>query len=95
MLTFILSRQLRDIFTFHPDTGCHTHELLDCPCDRGDAGNDDNGFDTEEEEAEMAETERRMLKGFVTAASLSSEDIGAVDKSVSEPRCPARRKLTP
>ena len=44
----------------------------------------DNGFDTEEEEAEMVETERRMLKGFVTAASLSSEDIGAVDKSVSE-----------
>ena len=32
----------------------------------------------------MAETERRMSKGFVTAASLSSEDIDAVDKSVSE-----------
>jgi hypothetical protein len=32
----------------------------------------------------MMETERRMLKGFVTAGSLSSEDIGAVDKSVSE-----------
>lgn len=27
-----------------------------------------------------------MLKGFVTAASLSSEDIDAMDKSVSNPR---------
>jgi len=29
----------------------------------------------------MMETEQRMLKGFVTAASLSSEDIDATDKS--------------
>lgn len=45
----------------------------------------------------MAETERRMLKGFVTAASLSSEDIDAVDKSVSEPCCsgPGKKELTP
>lgn len=34
---------------------------------------------------EMAETERRMLKGFVAASNLSSEDMGATDKSVSEP----------
>lgn len=32
----------------------------------------------------MMEAESRMLKGFVTAASLSSEDIEAMDKSVSE-----------
>ena len=37
----------------------------------------------------MVETERRMLKGFVTAASVSSEDIDAVDKSVSELWCAA------
>jgi hypothetical protein len=30
----------------------------------------------------MMETEQRMLKGFVTAATLSSEDIDAMDKSV-------------
>ena len=40
-----------------------------------------------------------MVKGFVTAASLSSEDIGAVDKSVSELWCsalgPVRKRLTP
>jgi len=47
----------------------------------------------------MVETERRMLKGFVTAASLSSEDIDAMDKSVSELWCsvlgPVRKELTP
>ncbi|KAF9653003.1 hypothetical protein BDM02DRAFT_3266009 [Thelephora ganbajun] len=76
------TQDLRDIFTFHPHTGCHTHELLDCPCVKGDTGEDDSGLDTEEEEAEMMEAERRMLKGFVTAASLSSEDyVDAVDKS--------------
>lgn len=32
----------------------------------------------------MMEMEQRMLKGFVTAASLSSEDIDAVDRSVRE-----------
>ena len=37
----------------------------------------------------MMETEQRMLKGFVTAGSLSSEDIDAVDKSVSGLRCSA------
>jgi len=30
-----------------------------------------------------------MLKGFVTAKSLSSEDIGEMDKSVSELCCSA------
>jgi DNA repair and recombination protein RAD54B len=88
-VTLLFPQQLRDIFTFHPNTGCHTHELLDCPCVKGDASGDDSGFDTEEEEAQMVETERRMLKGFVTAGSLSSEDIGAVDKSVSELWCSA------
>jgi DNA repair and recombination protein RAD54B len=78
----IIPQQLRDIFTFHPNTGCHTHELLDCPCARGGAGDCDTGFDTVEEEAEMMEIEQRMLKGFVTAASLSSEDTDAVDRSV-------------
>ena len=47
----------------------------------------------------MKETERRMLKGFVTAASLSSEDIDAVDKSVSGLWCsvsdPGGKELTP
>ena len=47
----------------------------------------------------MMETEQRMLKGFVTAASLSSEDIDAMDKSVSEQWLsasdPVRKELTP
>lgn len=47
----------------------------------------------------MAETERRMRKGFVTAASLSSDDIGATDKPVSElwylALDPVRKQLTP
>ena len=32
----------------------------------------------------MMEIEQRMLKGFVTATRLSSEDIDAVDRSVRE-----------
>ena len=34
----------------------------------------------------MMRMEQQMLKGFVTAASLSYEDIGAMDKSVREPQ---------
>lgn len=41
----------------------------------------------------MMETEQRMLKGFVTAASLSSEDIDAMDKSVSELWCSASDRV--
>ena len=81
-VTLTIRQQLRDIFTFHPNTGCHTHELLDCPCARGGAGDYDGGFDTEAEEEEMTEIEQRMLKGFVTAASLSPKDVDNVDKTV-------------
>lgn len=27
-------KDLRDIFRIHPNTPCHTHDLLDCPCDK-------------------------------------------------------------
>lgn len=91
LVTLIILHQLRDIFTFHPKTGCHTHELLDCPCARGDVDGHDGGFDTEEDEAEMMKIEQQMSKGFVTAASLSSEDIDAVDRSVSETLGPGPR----
>ncbi|KAI0344614.1 hypothetical protein BDW22DRAFT_1482814 [Trametopsis cervina] len=31
-------KDLRDIFTVHPDTACHTHDLLECPCETGSTG---------------------------------------------------------
>ncbi|VDC03609.1 unnamed protein product [Peniophora sp. CBMAI 1063] len=49
-------KELRDIFTVHPNTACHTHDLLDCPCDRenvhtksGPADSGSDGSDSEEE----------------------------------------------
>ncbi|KAI0700892.1 P-loop containing nucleoside triphosphate hydrolase protein [Cytidiella melzeri] len=31
-------KELRDIFTIHPNTACHTHDLLECPCHTGSSG---------------------------------------------------------
>ena len=68
--------QLRDIFTIHPNTACHTHELLECPCDEGTGGL----TATEEESRRSASTgddedDSDSERGFIQASAVRREDI--------------------
>jgi DNA repair and recombination protein RAD54B len=73
---------LRDIFTIHPHTGCHTHDLLDCPCegsnklayldpsdpeDLGDSGEHDSS-----------------RKGFIPASQINPGDMEKIDRAVRQ-----------
>lgn len=79
-------KDLRDIFTIHPDTACHTHDLLECPCEMADgqhariadsearASHEDAG-DTEEESEEDAPVK------FVSASQINPEQIDKMDRA--------------
>lgn len=68
-------RQLRDIFRIHMDTGCNTHDLLECECDGPDRQITDD-FEMEDGEGPAVE------QGFVAASELGQERLEAVDKAV-------------
>ncbi|OSX66624.1 hypothetical protein POSPLADRAFT_1044000 [Postia placenta MAD-698-R-SB12] len=79
-------KDLRDIFTIHPDTACHTHDLLECPCEMADgqhartedsesrASHEEAG-DTEEESEEDAPVK------FVSASQINPEQINKMDRA--------------
>ncbi|KAK7057394.1 SNF2 family N-terminal domain-containing protein [Favolaschia claudopus] len=81
-------KDLRDIFRIHPDTACNTHDLLECPCDGGDA------METEEEHIDIASVESDpdlsdcgpKAKGFVNASQVRPEEINPMDKEDLEKR---------
>ncbi|EJD52598.1 hypothetical protein AURDEDRAFT_181169 [Auricularia subglabra TFB-10046 SS5] len=61
-------QELRDLFTVHNTTTCHTHDLLDCPCDseNNPPDGEENG-DPADGEQESSDDESR---GFVVASTL-------------------------
>jgi DNA repair and recombination protein RAD54B len=56
------------------DTGCNTHDLLECECDSPSRIPDDFVMETEEELA--------VEQGFVAASELRQEKLDAADKAV-------------
>lgn len=73
--------QLRDIFTIHPETACHSHDLLDCPCDRtGTRGDDD---DTSISDATLEDDCKINVPGFIVASQVKIVDSPKADKAVS------------
>jgi hypothetical protein len=75
--------QLRDIFTIHPGTACHSHDLLDCPCDRIRTSGDDDATST----ADIAlEDDSRVsvdaTSGFIAASQVNVADSPKLDKAV-------------
>lgn len=74
--------QLRDIFTIHPGTACHSHDLLDCPCDRIGTSGDDDATST----ADIAlEDDSRVVdatSGFIAASQVNVADSPKLDKAV-------------
>ncbi|KAF8813639.1 hypothetical protein BYT27DRAFT_7334698 [Phlegmacium glaucopus] len=67
-------QQLRDIFRIHMDTGCNTHDLLECACDSPDNQIPDD-FEIEDGE------DLTVGQGFVAASELRQEKLDAVDKA--------------
>lgn len=87
--------QLRDIFTIHPGTACHSHDLLDCPCDRIRALEDDDILSTAN--ATLEDDKRVTVdatSGFIVASQVKVVDSPKFDKAVSTFFCAQSRVLT-
>jgi DNA repair and recombination protein RAD54B len=75
--------QLRDIFTIRPETACHSHDLLDCPCDCIRTSGDNDAPSTadaalEDDSRLTADT----TSGFVVASQVKIVDSPKLDKAV-------------
>jgi DNA repair and recombination protein RAD54B len=84
-------KELRDLFTFDPNTVCGTHDLLQCPCEthkrRGFEADEGSGTTEETGEdvgPEAAQSENR--RRFVDVDSSDSEpDMGFVSATQRRP----------
>lgn len=81
--------QLRDIFTIHPGTACHSHDLLDCPCDRIKALGDDDA--TSAADTALEEEDKKVssdaTSGFIIASQVKVVDSPKLDKAVGTILC--------
>ena len=80
--------QLRDIFRVYADTGCNTHDLLDCSCEADLPPTSPEEEPSDEDESEEEDDEGR--KGFLPASQVKPKDISKADKAVRcvvLPRC--------
>jgi DNA repair and recombination protein RAD54B len=76
-------RQLRDIFTIRPGTACHSHDLLDCPCDRiGTSGDDDAPSTADAALEDDSGVTVDTTSGFVVASQVKIIDSPKLDKAV-------------
>jgi hypothetical protein len=79
-------KELRDLFSFDPNTACGTHDLLQCPCETHkqrppdvDEGNSTVDEYAEDEEAQTAQGENGQVHKFIDMDSSDSEpDMGFV-----------------
>jgi DNA repair and recombination protein RAD54B len=75
--------QLRDIFTIRPETACHSHDLLDCPCDCVGTPGDNDALSTA---GAVLEDDSRLTadttSGFVVASQVKIVDSPKLDKAV-------------
>jgi DNA repair and recombination protein RAD54B len=75
--------QLRDIFTIHPGTACHSHDLLDCPCDRiGTLGDDDATPTADAALEDDSKVTVGATSGFTAASQVKAIDYPKADKAV-------------
>ena len=81
--------QLRDIFRIHPDTGCNTHDLLQCPCgiENDIEGSEDNDVDDAvASDSDLdGEFDIQRPKGFTAASQIQPEQVNKMDKAVRLP----------
>ncbi|KDQ57711.1 hypothetical protein JAAARDRAFT_156637 [Jaapia argillacea MUCL 33604] len=72
-------KDLRDIFSIHPHTGCQTHDLLECSCGEVDGGGKENNISSIDEED--SDDDDVSEKGFVVASQLKPEEMNKMDKA--------------
>ncbi|KAG2066561.1 hypothetical protein BDR04DRAFT_1106542 [Suillus decipiens] len=75
-------KDLRDIFRVHPETGCNTHDLLDCGCDASSKHLSDNMTSISENDIEVGEDdddEDPIGTGFVNASQVKPRHIEKMD----------------
>ena len=83
--------QLRDIFTIHPNTACHTHELLECPCEEDSGETPSMGMSSKgpssgaSSDVEDEDDEDDEDMGFIQASAVKPEHIEKLDKEAREP----------
>ncbi|KAH9961299.1 P-loop containing nucleoside triphosphate hydrolase protein [Russula dissimulans] len=75
-------KELRDIFTIYPDTACHSHDLLDCPCDRtGTWGDDDDTSISDPTLEDDCKIDVDAPSGFIVASQVKIVDSPKADKA--------------
>lgn len=75
--------QLRDIFTIRTETACHSHDLLDCPCDRiRTSGDNDAPLTTDAALEDDSRLTTDTTSGFVVASHVKVIDSPKLDKAV-------------
>ncbi|KAI0790697.1 P-loop containing nucleoside triphosphate hydrolase protein [Abortiporus biennis] len=72
-------KDLRDIFTIHPNTSCHTHDLLECPCGDIAAANPTTGDQHPNDTDNESEEERPV--GFMSASNIDQEHMDKMDRA--------------
>jgi len=74
-------KELRDIFTIRPGTACHSHDLLDCPCDRIGTLRDEDPLSTADAAVEDdSRVTDDTTSGFVAASQVKIVDSPKLDK---------------
>ncbi|KAI0320767.1 P-loop containing nucleoside triphosphate hydrolase protein [Amylostereum chailletii] len=72
-------KELRDIFTIHPHTVSHTHDLLDCPCER--TGEQGGGVDSPLVDTDDSEDKEDAEAKFVVASQVHTGKMRKGDKA--------------
>ena len=65
-------KELKDIFNFHPDSLCLTHDLLGCTCN-GSGTDPSQLLCTSDDVEDTLQLTSRQPRGFISAAQLSDE----------------------
>jgi len=75
-------KELRDIFTIHPGTACHSHDLLDCPCDRTETLEDDDATSISDPvQEDDSRVEADAAPRFIVASQVKVVDSQKADKA--------------
>lgn len=73
---------MRDLFTVHTHSPCHTHELLECPCSDGPTTDRPKARGEEEEAFELDSEYGTFQAKFMSATQVDPEKLDRMDKAV-------------
>ncbi|OCH90260.1 hypothetical protein OBBRIDRAFT_731106 [Obba rivulosa] len=76
-------KDLRDIFTVYADTPCHTHDLLECPCEASDQSGTAGMGDMQDQLTDGDEygSDDDGPKNFVVASHLKADHTQKLDRA--------------